>query len=89
MHRFDQGWRELNRVEEVVSVGISVLSAVCLVLFCVLGTAALYELQIKKLKEVTMKCADRTGQKLISETVRTDGSVECRYMRNVTSVIVK
>lgn len=43
MHRFDQGWRELNRVEEVVSVGISVLSALCLVLFCVFGTVALYE----------------------------------------------
>lgn len=87
MNRFDQGWEELNCEEKagaVISTFAAGLLAVCGVGFTVL----LYEAQIDKLKQVTMKCADRAGQKLVSEIVRTNGDVECRYVRNITGLAV-
>jgi hypothetical protein len=85
--RFDQGWRELN-LEEKISAGIS-LSSAALFAVTVIGIAFLaYDYQVDLLRETTMKCQDRTGQKLVSETIRSNGSVECRYVRDIRGLAI-
>ncbi len=88
MGNFDQGWKELN-CEEKASAVISIFGAILLAVVCVGFTVLLYSAQLDRVKAATMKCSDRAGQKLVSELVRTNGDVECRYVRDITGLAVK
>lgn len=87
MNNFDQGWKELN-CEEKASAVISIFGAILLAVVCVGFTFLVYDHQVKLLHSATMQCKDRAGQKLISELVRANGDIECRYVRNITGLAV-
>jgi len=87
-NRFDQGWKELN-YEEKIAAGISVSSAVLFAVTVIGFSYLVYDYQIERYRRVTTQCPDRGGHKLVSETIRPNGDVECRYVRDVTGLVLK
>lgn len=84
--KYDTNNFSYEEVEEFIEDSIN-WASIALFVVTVFGFAYLgYDYQVTKLKEMTMQCKDRPHQKLVSETIRTNGSVECRYVRDVTGL---